>query len=418
MLVAYWQLVKKYPRYMGYACLHTFFSSVGQTFLFALFVPTINNHFGLTDSVSGAYYGAITVVSAFLLLYTGSMIDRVNLRRYSQCVGVALGVGALLMATAQSIWQVLLAWLCLRHCGQALMSLVASTSVARFFTHNRGKALGLKGFGIALGEAILPAMIALALVAWGWRWTYAALGLACWFIFLPLMMSLLQRRDPFADPLATEPSAQPIAERVEESLNCRQMIRSPFFWLTLPYLVMLPFLVTGIFYHQAAVAEAKGWSLPVLASMFVGYGVCRFCFAFVIGPAIDCWGALRLLPLVQIPFLFGLCLMVFFEAAGAGYAYLALTGVSLGMAEGVHSAMYVEAYGRRHLGGIKSLMGTLMIFTTALSPPLGGWLMDQGYGLAVIFQGCAVMVLVSSLLAAVARAPHRSLSRAKPSAAT
>lgn len=410
MLVGYWRLVRKYPRYMAYACLHTFFSSVGQTFMFALFVPTINAHFGLTDTESGAYYGAITVVSAFLLLYTGSLIDRVNLRRYSQVVGLALGAGAFLLATAHSIWQLVLAWLCLRHCGQALMSLIASTSVARFFSHNRGKALGLKGFGIAMGEAVLPAVIALALLWWGWRFTYAALGAACWLVFLPLMMWLLRSTDPFADPDATEATVQTTPEPASQSLTRADMVRAPFFWLTLPYLVMLPFLVTGIFYHQAAVAEGKGWSLPVLASMFVGYGICRFCFAFVIGPAIDRWGALRLLPLVQMPFVLGLCLMVLFDAAWAGYLYLALTGVSLGMAEGVHSAVYVEAYGRAHLGGIKSLMGMLMIFTTALSPPLGGWLLEQGYSLSFIFQCCALLVFACSVLAALARAPKREIS--------
>ncbi|NBR41184.1 MAG: hypothetical protein EBT93_17515, partial [Alphaproteobacteria bacterium] len=63
-------------------------------------------------------------------------------------------------------------------------------------------------------------------------------------------------------------------------------------------------------------------------------------------PAIDRWGALRLLPVVQMPFALGLALMMFFEASWVGYTYLALTGVSLGLAEGVHSAMYVEAYGR------------------------------------------------------------------------
>lgn len=408
MLVGYWRLVEKYPRYVTYACLHTFFSSIGQTFFFALFVPTINAQFGLTDSASGAYYGIITVISAFLLLYTGSLIDRVNLQRYSLITGLALGAGALLLATAHSVWQLVAAWLCLRHCGQALMSLIASASVARFFTHNRGKALGLKGFGIALGEAILPACVALALVGWGWRVTYGVLALACWFVFLPLVLCLLRTTDPFADPEGTESGAESIIPQQTVSLTRSAMLRQPFFWLTLPHLMMLPFLVTGIFYHQAAVGAAKGWSLPVLASMFVGYGVCRFCFAFVIGPGIDRWGALRLLPLVQLPFALGLALMVWFDAPWAGFLYLAFTGVSLGMAEGVHAAMYVEAYGRGHLGGIKSLMGMLMIFTTALSPPLGGWLLEQGYALSSVFQGCAVMVLCFSALAAVARAPIRA----------
>jgi MFS family permease len=409
MLVGYWRLVKQYPRYVSYACLHTFFSSLGQTFMFALFVPIINAEFGLSKSESGAYYGLITIASAFLLLYTGALLDRINLQKYSLAVGAALGLGAMLLSMAQHLWQLLLAWLCLRHCGQALMSLIASTSLARFFTLNRGKALGLKGFGIALGEAVLPAIVALALVWWGWRVSYALMALACWLVFLPAGAWLLRAHDPFADPAATEIGSDVKTSEGRPSLTRRQMLSHPFFWLTLPYLAMLPFLITGIFYHQAAVATMKGWSLPLLASMFVGYGVCRFSFAFLIGPAIDRWGALRLLPVVQMPFALGLALMMFFEASWVGYTYLALTGVSLGLAEGVHSAMYVEAYGRAHLGSIKSFMGMLMIFMTALSPPLGGWLLEQGVRLPVIFQYCVVMVLVFSVLAALAPAPKRTL---------
>ena len=413
MLAGYWRLVKGYPRYVSYACLHTFFSSLGQTFLFALFVPTLNAHFGLSESASGTYYGAITVISAFLLLYTGSLIDRVNLRHYSLVTSVCLGAGALLLASAQTVWQLVLAWLCLRHCGQALMSLIASASVARFFTHNRGKALGIKGFGIALGEAILPSIVALTLVWWDWRVTYVALALSCWCILLPASLWLLSASDPFADPDSTESGSERYLETCESHLTRTQMVRQPFFWVTLPYLMMLPFLVTGIFYHQASLATEKGWSLPLLASMFVGYGVCRFSFAFLIGSAVDRWGALRLLPLVQLPFAMGLGLIVSFEASWAGFAYLALTGVSLGFAEGVHSAVYVEAYGRRHLGGIKGLMGMLMIFTTALSPPLGGWLLDQGYSFTVILEYCIVLVLVCSLIVAFARAPN-SATQVKP----
>jgi hypothetical protein len=75
-------------------------------------------------------------------------------------------------------------------------------------------------------------------------------------------------------------------------------------------------------------------------------------------------------------------------SAPVAYLYMAGLGVSVGMGATVKPALWAELYGVEHLGAIKSLVGTLMVVSTAASPLLLGILLDRGTPLdAVVWAG-------------------------------
>ena len=47
----------------------------------------------------------------------------------------------------------------MRFSGQGMMSHTASTTISRYFTKSRGKALSAGWFGLSCGEFILPVLI-------------------------------------------------------------------------------------------------------------------------------------------------------------------------------------------------------------------------------------------------------------------
>lgn len=67
--------------------------------------------------------------------------------------------------------------------------------------------------------------------------------------------------------------------------------------------------------------------------------------------------------------------------------------------------MWAEVYGRLHLGSIKSFASMVMVFSTALAPPIGGWLIDRGYTIQQLLWGCIWIVVGATGLAFVARPP-------------
>ena len=111
---------------------------------------------GLSHGTFGGIYSAATLTSAVLLLWTGSIIDRMDLRRYTYIVTVGLALACALMAGSNSIAMLFLAVLALRHFGQGLMSMAGATTMVRYLDHHRGKANAIGGIGYSVSEAILP----------------------------------------------------------------------------------------------------------------------------------------------------------------------------------------------------------------------------------------------------------------------
>jgi MFS family permease len=167
--MAYFRFFLTHPRVLSFGVLLTLFSSFGQTFLISIFVPRLLDEFALNTAQFGGLYAVATLTSAASLPFFGRLIDRVTLRSFSLAVGWGLVAACFLMATAPGVPVLFLAILGLRLTGQGLLSLTASTTMARVFTEGRGKALSVSGLGYPLGEGLLPMAIVLLVHAAGWR---------------------------------------------------------------------------------------------------------------------------------------------------------------------------------------------------------------------------------------------------------
>lgn len=73
-------------------------------------------------------------------------------------------------------------------------------------------------------------------------------------------------------------------------------------------------------------------------------------------------------------------------------------GTAFGFYASAFGAIWPELYGTRHLGAIKSVVTSIMVFSTALGPGLSGWLIDRGIG----FPGMVAAMGWYAIAAAVA----------------
>ena len=418
--MTYIGLLKSYPRYISYGMAYFFFSSLGQTFLFSLFIPNLESTFGMSPAESGAYYGMASLLSAGLILYTGSFVDKWNLRIFGGLVALALGLSAFLMATAQTFAMMLVGMFLLRHFGQGLMIQTASTAVARYFTNNRGKALSLKSLGISIAEAILPTIVALLIATFGWRYGMAALGAACLLVCLPMNLFMLKHDERFSQPIqdggedgdtkhksnqkaATTIGSLPDAE--ELNWGRKQLLSHSYFWLVFLHVMGPAFIITGLFFQQVAFAEAQGWSVTLMASAFLAFGIIRTIASLGVGPFVDKLSGTKLLPITTLPMALGIACLLLNDAPYLVYFYMGLMGFSVGIGGTITTAMWVEVYGRKHLGAIKSMVMSLAVFSTAVSPPLVGWLFENGHTADDIAGYSIAYILISAVMAWVAKPP-------------
>lgn len=118
------------------------------------------------------------VVIAIVAPLVGNVLDRVGPRALF-AGGIALmAAGLLLTATATAEWQFLLYFGLLGALGFGVVANhVVTTTVALYFTENRGLATGAATAGSTAGSLVLVSVLALVLSSVGWRPSIAAVGI-------------------------------------------------------------------------------------------------------------------------------------------------------------------------------------------------------------------------------------------------
>ena len=77
--------------------------------------------------------------------------------------------------------------------GPGLTSHIAVTTMAKYFSINRGKSIAIAALGYAVGRSFLPLLVVLAISVFSWRQTYGIATALLFLIFFPLVMWLLSK---------------------------------------------------------------------------------------------------------------------------------------------------------------------------------------------------------------------------------
>lgn len=389
--MTYLAFVRKERRLLSFAISFTFFSSFGQTFLLSLFVPYFLISFDLNNTSFGVLYSFATVTGAIALPYLGQWIDRIPLRQYSLYVAIGLLTAAVLMAVSWHIATLFLALILLRLAGQGLSGHTAQTTMARQYNGERGKALSISALGYPIGEALLPSLIAFLLVYMHWQTVWAFIAGVIAFVFIPVSRLLINGEKRVIEPQQDD-------QKQNVSDNYKAVFRDPRTPYIIPAILMPPFWVTGLFLYQVSAAQDLGWTAAIIASAFIAFAVTRIISGLITGPLIDRFSAQSLFPLLLIPMAAGFLIAVFFTGTLSAFIYMALVGMTLGFSGTIKSALWAELYGTDIIGTVQSLFASIMVFSTALSPFLVGWMLDLSISLQTILLLAAITTIFCGLL--------------------
>ncbi len=391
--MTYLAFVQKEKRLLSFAVSFTFFSSFGQTFLISLFVPYFLIAFDLSNASFGTLYSAATLSGALALPWLGQWIDRIPLRQYSMYVAFGLLFASILMSISWHISMLFAALILLRLSGQGLSGHTAQATMAKKFDGERGKALSISALGYPLGEALLPSILAAMMIVFHWQTIWGIIAAFIAFIFIPVLWRLI-RKEKYIET-GTSALAKDLPSTRE---NYRTVFNDNRTFFLIPAVLMPPFWVTGLFLYQIAAAEALGWTTGLIASAFIAFAVSRILMGLISGPLIDRFSAQNLFPLMLIPMTIGLLIAFAFEANWAAFVYMGLIGVTMGMGTTLKAALFTEIYGADKIGTVQSLFATIMVLSTALSPFLVGWMLDNAVTIHAILLTAAVSCIISGLL--------------------
>ncbi len=348
--VSYGRFLRDNAAFLSAGLLICFTSSYGQTFFISLSADRIMADFGLSDGQWGLIYTLATTGSAVLMVFAGTLTDRLRVRRIAMVAGAGLAFACVAMATVSGAMALTVTVLALRFFGQGLMSHISAVAMARWFVATRGRALSVASMGYALGQAVLPIgfVALLGLIDWRMLWLVAA-GLV--FLAMPAILRLL-RAERTPQSLAADLPAPGMS-----GLHWTRgaMLRHRLFWLLIPLLLGPPAFGTALFFHQVHLTQVKGWDLLDYVALMPIFTAVSVAATFASGALIDRFGTGRLIAVYLLPFAVAFLLIGWAEGLGGALVGLMVLGLGTGAQATVPTAFWAEYYGTRHLGSIKAL---------------------------------------------------------------
>ena len=373
----------------------TFFSCFGQSFFIGLFNSSIRETLSITHGQFGTIYASATLFSSLLLIWIGKKIDDVNVIKFAIFVTILLSFSSFFFSKTSSVAFLFVAIFLMRFSGQGLMSHTASTTISRYFTKSRGKALSIIWFGLSSAEFIMPVLIVylLTLIVWQDLWViFSLIVLIC----LPLASYILVK-DVKLDTRENTQNEKLKENNIKNWKRIEVLGDYRFYIVSLNMLAM-PWIATGVFVYQSFVTNSKGWGEYTIAQSFMSYSIFSVITLIVAGYLIDKFTSRKLLIYMNIPLFLGTLVIIYFDAPLTAFLFLGLVGISNGLANLLGSSTWAEIYGVKYIGSIKALTTALMVFATAFGTALFGFFIDAGFSIEKIAFIAAIAIACSIAL--------------------
>ena len=372
----------------------TFFSSFGQSFFLGLFNTSIRNELSITHGQFGSIYASATLLSSFVLIWVGKKIDDINISKFAFFVILLLSFSCFFFSRVNSILLLFVAIFLMRFSGQGMMSHTATTTISRYFTKSRGKALSTGWFGLSTAEFILPVLIVYLLAFYNFKNIWLTISVVV-IIFLPIVSYFLVKNLNF-DSRETIDDASQNKEKIKNWKRI-EVIKDYRFYIICANMLAMPWIATGTFVYQSFILESKNWGPYIIAQSFMAYSVLSVITLFVSGFMIDKFTSRKLLIFMNLPLLLSVIIIIFFKNPFSAFIFLGLIGISNGFANVLGSSTWAEIYGVKYIGAIKALTTALMVFATAFGTALFGILIDKGFSIEEIAIISAIYISISLL---------------------
>ena len=370
----------------------TFFSSFGQSFFLGLFNTSIRNELSITHGQFGSIYASATLLSSFVLIWFGKKIDDINISKFALFVILLLSFSSFFFSTISSTLILFLAIFLMRFSGQGMMSHTATTTVSRYFTKSRGKALSTSWFGLSSAEFILPVLIIYLLSIYDWKIIWKSISLIV-LIILPLASYFLVKNLNFESRETDGTEKQ--KEKNIKNWKRIEVLKDYRFYIICANMLAMPWIATGTFVYQSFILSSKNWGPYIIAQSFMAYSILSVITLIISGILIDKFTSRKLIVYMNIPLLISVFIIIYFDQSFTAFIFLGLIGISNGFANVLGSSTWAEIYGVKYIGSIKALTTALMVFATAFGTALFGYLIDRDFSIEQIGVISAIYISIS-----------------------
>lgn len=370
------------------------------TYSFGLLVLPMEQELNATRAQIMSGVSMCTLLGLVYSPVFGRLVDKWSVRGLLACGALSLTLGLWLMSISQTVTQLVLAMGLFVGAGVVLLGpLTNSALLSRWFTSNRGRAMGLAAIGTSVGGIIMPALFSSGIADIGWRGTLQATAVSAAVLLIPA--ALLARDYP---PSAT-PTAGPGAPTAADDLTFTRIVRMPAFWWIGLSIGLLFMVYAATLANLPAYTEGLGHSAADASRLIMVIAVCGLIGKILFGIAAD-----RISQRLALWLAIGLATIgVATLILQPPYQFLLLASASLGLAAGgmlpVWGAMLASVFGVVSYGRAMGLMQPVIALLIMQGFLLAGAIFDHVGNYATVMMIFTGLLLVSALLLVPLRMP-------------
>jgi MFS family permease len=333
----------------------------------------------------------------------GGLLDRYPVRWLMASGIIVFAAGLWWVANATSIAEYVLVFgLTLAVSNGLAGSMASSTTVSRWFSASRGKALGIAAIGTSAGGILIPGLMTHWIDTDGWRSALENLSLLTLLVALPLVVLTIRGRpEDIGLHAEGEAATTSDAAATDHGMTIKQILSSRAYWFIGLSLGLLFCVYSSVISNLAPYTSGLGHSNADSSALIMILAVASLVGKIAFGLLADkidlklgLWAAIALVAAALL-----------ILSTEPGYLWIALAAVLMGLATGgmlpVWGSMMAHAFGLVSYGKAMGLMGPLL---TLLVMP-GYTIVGRLYDMTGNYQMAMTVLTGLALLSAAALTP-------------
>jgi len=365
---------------------------------FGIFFKPVLKEFGWTRAVTAGAFSLCSFIQGLLAIAMGALTDRFGPRLVMTLCGLLLGAGYLLMSQLNALWQLYLFFSIVIGIGMGGSFAPMMTLTARWFVRRRGMMTGIVASGTGLGSVIGPLLAGLLISRYGWRASFATLGVTIFVVMVLAALPLRRAPGHITGGSAGNGTGEQVPGIQQEGIDFHDAIRSRQFWTLFGVIFCLGFSIFSVMVHMAPHVTDLGFSQATAANVIAAIGIACIAGRILFGKVLDKIGSRNGFILGFAIMAFSLFLVAFSGTLPLLLLFAVLFGFAFGACVTCESPLVADLFGLRCHGLLLGIVSCGFTIGGGMGPFMAGYIFDllQKYQLAFLL--CGTLSAVALLL--------------------
>jgi MFS family permease len=296
----------------------------GLIYSYSVFFKPLAEHFQWDRATVSGVYSASLVIRGAFSIGIGWLADKYGPVKITVFCGFMIGLGLVLTSRVSELWQLYSTYAVIEAVGLSGAFGIATAVTSRWFTKNRGLALGIVSSGVGVGTLLIVPGAERLINVFDWSTAYVIFGLVSGVVMVA--SSFLLKPAPTNVRIKKESGAQ--NQQSEVSLG--KAVRSPKMALLILVFGCIFFCVQIIIVHLYNYATDIGINPLIAASLVATIGVLSIAGRLIMGVGADKLGNFNILIICCILLIASFVCLIFANSLWQLYIFAVIFGFAYG----------------------------------------------------------------------------------------